>query len=615
MRCPSCGRRVDPLAWICEFCDHILDTSVLGEAPILDVATLPDRTRMVPWGGIPEPHEEDSSVESIPEALILGDVDVDTSEFQIITGQAVEPDEHTSTFLYYAASPTSQLVRPNAIPKAHHRSHTLASNSQEKVILTCTDGRRTVREIRKKTGLGVEEVVVAILSLLEKGAIKMINSEETSETSEASPRPNDYETRAALRSSLAIPYRSGQSHQAAHPRAVQQDAPPSKTVRAKTPSHSGEIPNPLERGQILTVKGMLETPWATEEQITPPPMSPHNLEGDEVNDAITITGNQVPVPTLEDSFLSHQAQTEPRLSPLPSAEHLFELPRHSANQLPVEAWPSEPDPSYPAEEDSWFDVDFSDLLEESERVPEDVIAPLPRRSSSLASGLNPLQTKQAPSPAAVRQRPVRETRKRSPAVKRASVPNSSKSHTPTSEPLSDPKNIVMASKAAKLFEQAQLDQAQGNLISAHMNMKLALTFDPANEVYAVAFKELDSNPKAHATIKNLDIEKARTLYDRATELENRGRYDAAIDNLVKAIDLSRNPSFLNRLGVIYAMRKRDFVQAQALIEEAIELAPGNNVYERNLQKILSMAATSGMNKKARSSNKKSVWSIFGKRKS
>ena len=158
-------------------------------------------------------------------------------------------------------------------------------------------------------------------------------------------------------------------------------------------------------------------------------------------------------------------------------------------------------------------------------------------------------------------------------------------------PDADPVDNVHILKAERLFDQALKDKEEGNLVSARMNMKLAVTFNPSNELYATAYEELSRDPAAKPRSISTVRSQARDLYDKATEAERHGDIDRAVELLEKAIERSRRAPFLNRLGVILAMKKRQYIRAQALIEEAIELVPTNTTYERNLQKILSMAAS------------------------
>lgn len=180
--------------------------------------------------------------------------------------------------------------------------------------------------------------------------------------------------------------------------------------------------------------------------------------------------------------------------------------------------------------------------------------------------------------------------------------------------LAKPSDSVRMMKAQKLFEQALRDKADGNLISARMNMKLALTFDPINALYAEAFEELAKDASLSPS-RPAAKSRARELYDQATDAENTGDFDEAISLLEKAIDESKQPAFYNRLGVLLAMKRQDYSRAQELIEKAIELAPGNTVYEKNLQKILARAATDDVKMRTAGDAKKGgLLSFLGRRK-
>jgi tetratricopeptide (TPR) repeat protein len=180
----------------------------------------------------------------------------------------------------------------------------------------------------------------------------------------------------------------------------------------------------------------------------------------------------------------------------------------------------------------------------------------------------------------------------------------------------EPLDSVNMMKAQKLFDQALKDKADGNLVSARMNMKLAITFDPTNELYVRSFDELSKNPDAQLKGSGpMGKSRARELYDQATEAENGGDVERAIALLEQAITLSKQAPFLNRLGVILAMKKREFARAQQLVEQAIDLAPDNGAYEKNLQKILSMAATSDIRRQNEDKDqKKGLLGLLGRRK-
>lgn len=141
-------------------------------------------------------------------------------------------------------------------------------------------------------------------------------------------------------------------------------------------------------------------------------------------------------------------------------------------------------------------------------------------------------------------------------------------------------------KASKLFEEALRDKAEGNMVSARMNMKLALTFDPTNPLYVEAYEDLAKSVPTGKTTAS----RAKDLHDKATDAERSGRIEEAIQLLERGIEEMRDPSFHNRLGVLLATKKREYSRAQRLVETALEISPGNATYQHNLGKVLQMAA-------------------------
>lgn len=404
--------------------------------------------------------------EKFPDAMILGNVPVESSEFEVVPGAGTGPDGTTSTFLYYAASPKSRIVDPEAIPVRLGSHRDTPMTPYETFVLKCIDGRRTVREIRRMAGLAVEEMVVTLLTLADKSVVELKASASPQEPSPPTGR-QDFDDSAAT-----------------------------------AMVHWGDIEG--------------RKPFA-------PPTSPNTSRRSE-------------------------AKARPASS--------------SIRVVPV----SEPAPPR---------IDAAEL--EPLEYPE---PPRPTRAPQAPSTLRPARERDGRLPAATPRHPDKIV------VKPAGgfVP-------PRAEPKSPPSDPLMTAKAARLFEQALADKDAGNLVSARMNMKLALTFEPNNRVYARAFEKLSENPNAVARPPRVAQGRGRELYDEATEAEVVGDFDRAIACLERAIEVSPQAAFHNRLGVILAMRKLEFVRAQQLIERALELSPGSTVYEKNLQKILSMAAT------------------------
>ncbi|HYV49629.1 MAG TPA: hypothetical protein VFA20_32450 [Myxococcaceae bacterium] len=85
--------------------------------------------------------------------------------------------------------------------------------------------------------------------------------------------------------------------------------------------------------------------------------------------------------------------------------------------------------------------------------------------------------------------------------------------------------------------------------------------------------------------------KAESVLERAISLERRGEVDGAIHVLKRAITQVKEPAALcNKLALILVNQRRDYKQAEELLNKAIELEPENAVYQQNLFKIIGMAA-------------------------
>jgi tetratricopeptide (TPR) repeat protein len=184
----------------------------------------------------------------------------------------------------------------------------------------------------------------------------------------------------------------------------------------------------------------------------------------------------------------------------------------------------------------------------------------------------------------------------------------------------EPAPADLETRAKKLWDQAQLERSRGDLVAAHRNLKLALTFAPTS--YALkrlltdVARELPRDRKSPAKFSQ-----NQSLADRAAEKEKDGDIDGAIELLERALrSPSKDAAVYNRLGVILAIRKKDYVRGREMVERALELSPDNAVYANNLSKILTVAATADLMKGRGGSagDKKGgggLLGLFGKKKS
>lgn len=146
-------------------------------------------------------------------------------------------------------------------------------------------------------------------------------------------------------------------------------------------------------------------------------------------------------------------------------------------------------------------------------------------------------------------------------------------------------------KAERLFELALRDQAEGNLISARMNLKLALAFSPDDERFQGLFAQLTQTkvpPKNRTLLRH---PQAQAYFEAATKAEMAGEINRTVELLERALKHGEEAAVLNRLGVILAMKKKEFARAQRLLERASELDPKNPAYLHNLSKVLGLHAT------------------------
>lgn len=80
----------------------------------------------------------------------------------------------------------------------------------------------------------------------------------------------------------------------------------------------------------------------------------------------------------------------------------------------------------------------------------------------------------------------------------------------------------------------------------------------------------------------------------AIRMEQGGRLDEAVRYLEGAISKSPDaPTLYNRLAIILMREHGDLLRAEHLLQKAIELAPGNPVYEKNLQAVVQKRAMRG----------------------
>jgi hypothetical protein len=150
----------------------------------------------------------------------------------------------------------------------------------------------------------------------------------------------------------------------------------------------------------------------------------------------------------------------------------------------------------------------------------------------------------------------------------------------------------MRRKARNLMEQAQNDHAIGRIGAARMNAKLATIYDPENETYRRILAAWEDRPKAGSGDSSAMTARPEyvQLYEAAQDLEDDDDIDGALAMLERGLRIAPNAAaFHNRIGVILAMRKREYARAADEIEKAISLEPDNPHYRNNLGKVMAKA--------------------------
>lgn len=86
-------------------------------------------------------------------------------------------------------------------------------------------------------------------------------------------------------------------------------------------------------------------------------------------------------------------------------------------------------------------------------------------------------------------------------------------------------------------------------------------------------------------------EPAENVIERAIILERSGESARAIEVLKRGMAQAKNPApIYNKLALILVNQRHDYQSAVELLSRALELDPANNVYEKNLNRVVSLQA-------------------------
>ncbi|MBI4816147.1 MAG: hypothetical protein HY791_07815 [Deltaproteobacteria bacterium] len=189
---------------------------------------------------------------------------------------------------------------------------------------------------------------------------------------------------------------------------------------------------------------------------------------------------------------------------------------------------------------------------------------------------------------------------------RASVPPPPQPEPPRAQPAL----TFNQRKAVELGASAKDDLAKGNVVSARMNLKLALSFDPQNKELGALFKQANESTEARKPAPRARSTVAERLLNQAADAETKNDIPRAVQLLEQALAEGEDPIVLNRLGVVLALKGRQIARGQELLERAVELDPKNATYSHNLGKVIVLLAERAESRQTKGATKAqgSFWS-------
>jgi Tfp pilus assembly protein PilF len=581
--CPACANILNDGEWVCPKCGSaagLFAGLTTGEAEAEILVTDDDLARPA----------------------------LEPKEFDLVEGTATNDRGTTGRFLFYASKKLSEQVRSDHVisrlPAADESSPALTP--YERQVLGVIDGKATVAELELRSRLSAEDLSAALMTLLSKRLVAshVPDADADADAGAGAGAALDADPEAPAPEAVAPLLESPPPAPApSWSRAAQEEWPgfddeeplaPAPVSQAAAPSFADDLdfpepgapvaPPPAPVPAVASVSESWPEPELSpafavdalparrEVRPAPPPMLELPLV--EISDPVSSppppppparAPAPVPAPPPAPAERSRSVAASPALAPRPAMAEPLPKPRAAtAASAPARA-PSLSPPRAPSIAPPRASTGVSPPASEPART-----AP-PRTSTAAgtpASGMKSV----APRP------PLDRTASRAtaPAMRAGSAAE-------PRVPLPRAGSSVQ-SRASKLYEAAMKDKAAGNLISAEMNMKLALSFDPNNFEYR---RELAGLSKAAKDEKD-NVTPGRQLYDQATEAERNGDVKKALRLLEKALAAEpKNPTFLNRLGALL-VTNGELERGRELIQEAIELAPENETYTRNLARVETM---------------------------
>ena len=126
------------------------------------------------------------------DAMILGDVSIQSDAFEMMEGTHVDDEGQINNCLLYSAGGTARAISPDSIlvcrEDAVLQAHRLTP--YERFLYEMLDGVLDARDLCESTGLAKNEVMSTLLTLTDKGLIRVLKDEKDVTNSQVgTPRP------------------------------------------------------------------------------------------------------------------------------------------------------------------------------------------------------------------------------------------------------------------------------------------------------------------------------------------------------------------------------------------------------------------------------------------
>lgn len=124
--------------------------------------------------------------------------------------------------------------------------------------------------------------------------------------------------------------------------------------------------------------------------------------------------------------------------------------------------------------------------------------------------------------------------------------------------------LERVNRAEKFYQDGMAQYQEGNVGPAANLLRLAVTYDPRNRVYAQAFEKIDREAR---------YARAERIWAQGEDAANMGRVNEAIDHWSQAVELSRRADYAARLAQYLHEQNKDVRKAVWAAELAVASAP------------------------------------------